>query len=318
MIKAYRRISFACFACKAGMTMSPAPLHRYTLEKSEWHWGLPRWHSGKESACQWRRHKRHRFNPWVRKIPWNRKWQPTPVFFPGKFHRQRSLVSYSPWGCKESDTAEWLSMLTHTHTHTHTHQSVSQFSCSVVSNSLRPLGLQCARPPCPSPTPGAYSNSCPSSQWCHPTISSSVAPFSSCLQSFPASGFFLVSQHTHTHTHTNMVPGTGLKPTSALPLHLSQKSPEWVTLTTFYWCGNWESESWSDSSHPTRKKQHQVPRQVCLILEPTRLITEPPSLAEKLCSWVSQQPVWHEACHLHFLNSSDTWKRLFSSQTLFL
>ena len=65
-----------------------------------------------------------------------------------------------------------------------------QFSCSVVSNSLQPYGLQHARPPCPSPTPRACSNSCPSSWWCHPTISSSAIPFSSCLQSFPASGSF--------------------------------------------------------------------------------------------------------------------------------
>ena len=69
-----------------------------------------------------------------------------------------------------------------------------QFSCSVVSHSLWPRGLQHTRPPCPSPTPGAYSNSCPLSQWCHPTISSSVVPFSSCLQSFPASRSFPMSQ----------------------------------------------------------------------------------------------------------------------------
>ena len=69
-----------------------------------------------------------------------------------------------------------------------------QFSLSVVSDSLRPHVLQHARPPCPSPTPGAYSNSCPSSWWCHPTISSSVIPFSSCLQSLPESGFFPMSQ----------------------------------------------------------------------------------------------------------------------------
>ena len=69
-----------------------------------------------------------------------------------------------------------------------------QFSCSVMSDSWRPHGLQHARFPCPSPTPRACSNSCPSSQWCHPTISSSVIPFSFCLQSFPASGSFPMSQ----------------------------------------------------------------------------------------------------------------------------
>ena len=64
-----------------------------------------------------------------------------------------------------------------------------QFSHSVVSDSLWPHGLQHARPPCPSPTPGAYSDSCPSSQWCHPIISSFVVPFFPCPQSFPASGY---------------------------------------------------------------------------------------------------------------------------------
>ena len=69
-----------------------------------------------------------------------------------------------------------------------------QFSHSVVSDSLRPHELQHARPPCPSPTPGVYSNSCPSSQWCHPAISSSVIPFFSCPQSLPASRSFPMSQ----------------------------------------------------------------------------------------------------------------------------
>ena len=69
-----------------------------------------------------------------------------------------------------------------------------QFSHSVVSNFLQSHGLQYARPPCPSPTAGAYSNSCPLSRWWHPTISSSVVPFSSCLQSFLASGSFHMSQ----------------------------------------------------------------------------------------------------------------------------
>ena len=79
----------------------------------------------------------------------------------------------------------WISMLT----------LISvQFSHSVVSDSLQPYGLQHTRPPCPLPTPGVYSNSCPLSRWCHPTNSSSVIPFSSCLQSFPASGSFQTSQ----------------------------------------------------------------------------------------------------------------------------
>ena len=65
--------------------------------------GLPRWLSGKESTCQCRR---RRFNPWVRKIPWRRKWQPTPVFLPGKSHGQSSLAGYSPRGHKESDMTQ--------------------------------------------------------------------------------------------------------------------------------------------------------------------------------------------------------------------
>ena len=69
-----------------------------------------------------------------------------------------------------------------------------QFSRSVVSNTLRPHELQHTRPPCPSPTPGVHSNSCPSNQWCHPAISSFIVPFSSCPQSLPASESFPVSQ----------------------------------------------------------------------------------------------------------------------------
>ena len=69
--------------------------------------------SGKEPTCQCRRHKRCRFDPWVGKIPWRRKWQPTPAFLPGKFHGQRSLVGYRPWGHKESDMTEQLSTYIH-------------------------------------------------------------------------------------------------------------------------------------------------------------------------------------------------------------
>ena len=66
--------------------------------------GLPRWLRGKESTC--RRPKSHQLDPWVRKIPWRRKWQPIPVFLLGKSHGQRNLEGYSPWGCKESDVTE--------------------------------------------------------------------------------------------------------------------------------------------------------------------------------------------------------------------
>ena len=70
------------------------------------YWGLPRWFIGKETVCQCRGCRRCGFDSWFGKIPWIRKWQLTPVFLPGKFHGQTSLVGYSPWGCKESDTTE--------------------------------------------------------------------------------------------------------------------------------------------------------------------------------------------------------------------
>ena len=68
------------------------------------HRAFPGGASGKESTNQCRRCKRHGFNPWVRKIPWRRKWQPTPVFLPGESHGYRSLVGYSPWGHKKNWT----------------------------------------------------------------------------------------------------------------------------------------------------------------------------------------------------------------------
>ena len=73
--------------------------------------GLPRWLSGKDTACQCRRQERWRFYPWVRKIPWRRAWQPTLVFLPGKSHGQRSLAGYSPWGRKELNTTEHAHLL---------------------------------------------------------------------------------------------------------------------------------------------------------------------------------------------------------------
>ena len=62
--------------------------------------------SGKDSACQCRRHKRLRFDPWIKKIIWSRKWPPTPVYLPGKFHGQNILGGYSLWDCKESDMTQ--------------------------------------------------------------------------------------------------------------------------------------------------------------------------------------------------------------------
>ena len=105
-----------------------------------------------------------------------------------------------------------------------------QFSHSVVSDSLQPHGLQNARPPCPSPTPRVYSNSCPLRQWCRPTISSSVIPFFSCLQSFPASGSFQMSQLFPSGGQTIGVSAS----TSLLPMNTQDWSPlgwtGWISL----------------------------------------------------------------------------------------
>ena len=134
-----------------------------------------------------------------------------PQSFPasGSFPRRRSLAGCSPCVHKQLGTTERLN--THTHTHTQVQlkplepsltQAVPQprrsvqfsRSGSVVSDFLPCHGPEHTRPPSPSPTPRAYSNSSPLSQWCHPTISSSVVPFSSWLQSVPASGSFQISQ----------------------------------------------------------------------------------------------------------------------------
>ena len=105
-----------------------------------------------------------------------------------------------------------------------------QFSCSVVSNSLRPRGMKQARPPCPSPTLGAYPNSCPLSWWCNPTISSSVIPFSSCLQSFQASGSFQMNQLFISGGQSI----GGSASTSVLPMNTQDWSPlgwtGWISL----------------------------------------------------------------------------------------
>ena len=105
-----------------------------------------------------------------------------------------------------------------------------QFSHSVVSDSLWPHGLQRTKLLCPLPTPGAYSNSCPASRWCHPTISSSVIPFSSCLQSFPASGSFQVSQFFASGGQSIGVSASA----SILPMNIQDRFPlgwtGWISL----------------------------------------------------------------------------------------
>ena len=107
-----------------------------------------------------------------------------------------------------------------------------QFSRSVKSNSLRPHELQHARPPCPSPTPRVHPNPCPSSRGCHPTISSSVVPLSSCPQSFPASGSFQMSQ-----LFTSVGQSTGVSAlASVLPMNTQDWSPlGWSGWISFLW-----------------------------------------------------------------------------------
>ena len=119
-----------------------------------------------------------------------------------------------------------------------------QFSCSVVSDSMQPPALQHARLPCPSPTPGVCSNSCPSSQWCHPTISSSVVPFSSCLQSFPASGSFPRNQFFASGGQSIGV----LASASVLPMN----TQDWFPLGWTGWISLQSKTPWSPlASSPT-------------------------------------------------------------------
>ena len=123
-----------------------------------------------------------------------------------------------------------------------------QFSRSVMSDSLQPNERKHARPPCPSPTPGVHPNPCSLSWWCHPTISSSVVPFSSCPQSFPASGSFQMSQLFASGGHSIGISAS----TSVLPTNAQDWSPlgwtGWISL-------QFEGLSWVFSN--TTVKMHQ-------------------------------------------------------------
>ena len=130
----------------------------------------------------------------------------------------------------------------------HVSQSVSQFSHSVVSDSLWPHGLQRARLPCPSPTPRAYSNSHPLSWWCHPTISSSVIPFSSHLKTFPASGSFQISQF--------FAPGGQSIGVSASASVLTMNTQDWSPLRWTGWV-SLQSKGLSRVFSNTTVQKHQ-------------------------------------------------------------
>ena len=122
------------------------------------------------------------------------------------------------------------------------------FSHSVSSNSLLPHGLQHARLPCPLPTPRACSNSCPLSQWCHPTLLSSVAPFSFCPQSLPASGSFPMSQFFASDCQSIRASASA----SVLPMNIQDWFPLWLTgLTSSQ--SKWLSRTFSN----TTVQQHQ-------------------------------------------------------------
>ena len=139
-------------------------------------------------------------------IPWTEE--------PGRLHSK---------GSRKSGT--WLSDWTTTSpllTFEEVRNPSVQFSHSVVSNSLGPQGLQHTRPPCPSPTPRVYSNSCPLSRWCHPTNSFSGIPFSSCLHSFPASRSFQPSQFFASGGQSIVVPASA----SVLPMNIQ----DWFSL----------------------------------------------------------------------------------------
>ena len=115
--------------------------------------------------------------PGSERPPWRRKWEPTPVFLPGKSHGQRSLAGYSPWGCRRVRHDLVTEQLQHKVRGWGESKLFSvQFSRSVTSDSLWPHEPQLTRPPCPSPTPGVHTNPCPLSRWRHPTISSPSPP----------------------------------------------------------------------------------------------------------------------------------------------
>ena len=174
--------------------------------------GFPGGTTGKEPTCQCRTCKRCGFDPWVGKIPWRRAWQSTPVFLPGESHGQKSLWATVHRVAKSQTPLRWLGthawctgkvavvlQLQNENPAVDIHEAIAKVQISsflllsYVWLFATPWTAAC-QASVSIPTPGAYSNSCSLSRWCHPTISSSVVPFSPHLQSFPASGSFPMSQ----------------------------------------------------------------------------------------------------------------------------
>ena len=144
-----------------------------------------------------------------------------------------------------------------------------------MSHSLRPYGLQHARPPCPSPSPGVYSNSCPLSQWCHPTISSSVIPFSSSILSFPASGSFPTTQFFASGSQS--IGASASASASVLPVNIQGWFPLGLTgLISLLSKGLWESS-------PTPQFKSINSLVLSLLYRPT----------VNVCTWLLEKPqVW--------------------------
>ena len=185
--------------------------------KHNWLWDIPSLSSASWTAASqdnWSdRRETNVFNPTTIRGVW-----------PG-------LVHLRPWGNGASGVeGGWALMGETGRCHCNSLWSLVQFSCSVVSDSLQPNELQHTRPPCPPTTPRVYPNTCPSSCWCHPAISSSVVPFSFCPQSFPASGSFPMSQLFAWGGESIGVSAL----TSVLPMNIQDWSPlgwtGWISL----------------------------------------------------------------------------------------
>ena len=191
--------------------------------------------------------RKPRFGHWVGKIPRRREWLPTPVFLSGEFHRQKSLVGHSPRGCKVLDTTERLA-----YTHTHYSEQLAEYKkfSSVAQSCPALCDLRTAAPQVSlsSPIPRAGLNLCPLSQWCHPTISSSIVPFSSRLLSSPASGSFSIR-----HFFPSGGPSNGASASaSVLPMNIQR----WFALRWTGWI-SLQSKELSRVFSNTTVQKHQ-------------------------------------------------------------